>query len=298
MADRGQHVVERLVRRGARSARRWWPRAAGGAARASSTSAWLRCSSSRRPWRWSSTCSAAGEEVRQPLEDARAASSAAVAGVERARHRPLVAAGQDVQPRGVRVDLVPASRTPRPSACPRAAAVSSLQRFRYPSRLSASSVKRAGVSGTGSETPPARAPPPRVVLPVPETRAPEIGISLPVPEIETSAPTSGLRPARLRGLVEAGGAVDAVAVDEGDGGQVELGGARDQVLGERSAVEERERRGAAQLGVGEPGASACRAGSRARAAAPCGRRATGRGGRRRGCAPVGRGTRPLPQAKA
>ncbi len=62
---------------------------------------------------------------------------------------------------------------------------------------------------------------------------------------------------RLAGrLVEAGGAVDAVAVDQGDRRQPQPRRPGDEVLGLRGAVEEREGRGQVELGVGRGGAPA------------------------------------------
>ncbi len=58
------------------------------------------------------------------------------------------------------------------------------------------------------------------------------------------------QPGLLRRLVEPRRAVDAVAVDERDRREAALGGALDQVLGQRGAVEEREGGGGAQLDVG------------------------------------------------
>ena len=63
----GEDVVEVLVARArvAHAVRRDERQAM---RRARSTSAWLRCSSSRRRWRWSSTCSAAREDRGEPRE--------------------------------------------------------------------------------------------------------------------------------------------------------------------------------------------------------------------------------------
>src|SRR5260370_555094 len=53
----------------------------------------------------------------------------------------------------------------------------------------------------------------------------------------------------FRGRVEAGGAMDAVGIDEGHGWEPFLGGVGHEMLGERGAVEEREGGGSAELGV-------------------------------------------------
>ncbi len=54
----------------------------------------------------------------------------------------------------------------------------------------------------------------------------------------------------LGGGVEAGGAVDAVAVEQGDGGEVELDGGADEGLGLRGAFEKAEGAGGVELDVG------------------------------------------------
>ena len=59
----------------------------------------------------------------------------------------------------------------------------------------------------------------------------------------------GLQSCGLRRLEEPRRAVHAVAVDERHGGQLERCRALDEILGQRRAVQKREGRGGAQLGV-------------------------------------------------
>jgi hypothetical protein len=53
----------------------------------------------------------------------------------------------------------------------------------------------------------------------------------------------------LGGLVEAGGAIDAVAVEQGEGGEAEVGGAGDEGFGQRSAFEEAEGRAGVEIRI-------------------------------------------------
>ena len=55
-----------------------------------------------------------------------------------------------------------------------------------------------------------------------------------------SAPMWARMPGFFRGHVEARGAGDVVAVEHGEGGEVELGGAGDQLFGGGGAFEEAE----------------------------------------------------------
>jgi len=55
------------------------------------------------------------------------------------------------------------------------------------------------------------------------------------------------RPAR--GHVEAGRAVDAVAIEQGHGGQLQLGGALDERFGQGSTLEEAEGGAGVEFGV-------------------------------------------------
>ena len=56
-----------------------------------------------------------------------------------------------------------------------------------------------------------------------------------------------------RGKVEAGGAVEAVAIEQGDGREVEVGSRVDQVLGRGASFKEGEGRASAELNVGRIG---------------------------------------------
>jgi hypothetical protein len=62
-------------------------------------------------------------------------------------------------------------------------------------------------------------------------------------------PDDAPQPRRGRRLVEAGNAVDAIAVGQGEGRVAQLGGARDEILGIRGRLQEREGAPAAQLDV-------------------------------------------------
>src|SRR5258708_38013008 len=53
----------------------------------------------------------------------------------------------------------------------------------------------------------------------------------------------------LGGHVEAGGGIDAIAIDQGHGGHAEIGAGRDQIFRQRSAFEETEGGAGVELDV-------------------------------------------------
>ncbi len=237
--------------------------------RARSTRARLRRSSSRRPWRWSSTWRRPGKPWARRSSSARAASISPAS--TRRASGPFVAAGQDVEAFGVGRDFLPARLRfafrlaegggrqelaevavagavfgQQRQARARGDGVAVATRDLAPSARAGSPARERRCAKTLSR---AGAPPPLRLL-----REISRGADAPCIGGESDfGADQGFEAGFFGGLPETGGAVEAVAVHQGDGGEVELGGARDEVFGEGGAVEEGERRSATELGPGEGG---------------------------------------------
>ncbi len=179
----------------------------------------------------------AGEDPGEPLEQRARRVEAAL--LERARHRRLVPARRRVEPLRVRGHLLErhrrlALRLPERAGGDQAAEV-------LVARAVLDEEREAGAAAEGrSRRPWAR------LVPRPDGARQSASRRLRQSHLR---PHQRPDPRRLRRLPEPRRAVDAVALDEGDGRDLEARGLFDEVLRQRRGVQEREGRGRAHLDV-------------------------------------------------